>query len=111
MCDEHAEVYIGKWRKARKPHRCCECHKESIQRGDRYYHAKMLFDRIWWNHSLCQGCMALWDVFKEAHDGCILFGGLSDTISDMQYDFSKQVVMLGMSVEELEREEHHDLSN
>lgn len=52
---ECASVYESETRKARKPHRCCEC-GETIERGETYERVKGCWDGTWATYSTCLIC-------------------------------------------------------
>jgi len=46
------------WRKARKPHKCCEC-GDTITKGQRYEHVSGLWDGYWDRYDTCAICVAI----------------------------------------------------
>ena len=62
-------------RRARKPHKCCECHKE-IAIGERYEHARDKFDGEMWTAETCLICAEIADAFYC--NGRLYGGGLWD---------------------------------
>lgn len=79
MCDcdcGQPEVYEESERRARKPHRCCEC-RRIINPGELY----MTAFGVWFGdaerYSWCSDCESLKDTFREATKGdCVCFGQL-----------------------------------
>jgi len=60
--DGTADVYQSDIRKARKPHKCCECN-EAIKVGDKYEYYSILFDGRWTHHNTCLICMEIGEAF------------------------------------------------
>lgn len=60
--DGYCDFCTVEVRKARKPHRCCECDKE-IQIGERYEHARGKFDGDMWSSDTCLICAEIADAF------------------------------------------------
>jgi hypothetical protein len=53
------------WRKARKVHRCCECHRDSIKPGDLYLIEAGIWDGEWETFKTCRVCYGVRsDFFK-----------------------------------------------
>ena len=57
MC-EIAEVYGHKLRKARKEHKCCECHGK-INKGEQYHYHHGIFDGETCDYKVCLDCELL----------------------------------------------------
>ena len=53
--DDYADVFQQHVVKARKEHKCIECHCK-IHRGDLYQRTRMLFDGAWSTSKLCARC-------------------------------------------------------
>jgi hypothetical protein len=72
MCDidvdDYCEVWVQKWKTARKEHRCASC-EMTIARGDRYLHHFHVYDGDPSVEKACAVCGALWESFIEAHAG------------------------------------------
>ena len=67
MC-EIAEVYEIEKRKARKDHRCAECHG-TIKAGEIYHYHHGVFDGAGFSDKLCEECQQLHkDVDKDNKD-------------------------------------------
>lgn len=62
--DEYAEVWDVTWRKARKPHVCCEC-LETISPGQRYERIFMLFDGTATHFKTCEFCANEYQTFLQ----------------------------------------------
>ena len=60
--DGTCDFFVQEIRKARKPHRCCECNKE-IQIGERYEHARGKFYGEMWNSDTCLICAEIAEAF------------------------------------------------
>ena len=54
-CDLHNDFYSGDTRKARKPHKCCECGCQ-IKVGQIYHHAVGKSDGDIWAYDTCSLC-------------------------------------------------------
>jgi hypothetical protein len=52
------ELYSETIRKARKEHKCCECH-ETIKAGNLYEVAKALWDGTWGSYKTCITCRTI----------------------------------------------------
>lgn len=77
--DGTCDFFIQETRKARKTHRCCECHKE-IQIGERYEHARGKFDGDMWASDTCLICVEIAEAF---YCNGRMFGCLWEEMSDI----------------------------
>lgn len=68
---ERYDVYSAETRKAAKPHKCDECHRE-IAKGETYRLTKGMYDRLWSTNKVCAHCMV---VVQWLGDNC---GGYMD---------------------------------
>lgn len=71
-------------RKARKQHKCCECHNE-INIGEVYQYSSGVWDSIPDSHKTCLSCAALWDDYVEQTGEPMIFEHLKECISDAFY--------------------------
>jgi hypothetical protein len=76
-CDYDApEFYRVNQRKARKPHRCGECHR-TIQPGERYTVCVGKWDGHLSEHHRCTHCEAVWKALNDRFPCyCWYWGGL-----------------------------------
>jgi len=76
---EHpAKVYTRVTRKARKAHRCCECHGV-IKPGERYEHARGIWEWGAESYKTCADCVYLWgESTQECGNGYRIHLGLED---------------------------------
>ncbi|RLI71035.1 hypothetical protein DRO91_06085 [Candidatus Heimdallarchaeota archaeon] len=56
------DVYSSTTIKARKKHKCTECHRV-IEPGETYERVKGLFDGCWWEHKTCVDCLSIRNEF------------------------------------------------
>jgi hypothetical protein len=73
---EPAQIFNRIFRKARKPHKCCECGDE-IVKGERYEYVTMLFDGRWSEYKTCLPCYHIGDDL-----GCRCYGDLYEAFWD-----------------------------
>lgn len=66
---EYNEFYSSEIRKARKWHRCCECHQR-IEAGSRYERASGKFDGEMFAYKTCMLCAEIRDRFACTGDYC-----------------------------------------
>ena len=76
-CDlESPAAYREIVRKARKPHKCCDC-KGQIQPGERYTYISGIWDGDPSNFHRCQDCTHLrCEIVKETEEECMPLDGL-----------------------------------
>lgn len=79
-CDEYSDVWIEKWRTARKAHKCYECGR-SVKAGERYRFYKSLFDSRWFEWKTCQHCRTA-GFWLDTVCGGYLSGGLFEELKD-----------------------------
>jgi len=86
-------VYGLKIRKARKPHRCCECRRE-IERGEKYYYHHGVWNGKGASYHQCDQCGNLAQMIANEMSGHwnsdegIEFGGLK--WSALEYGFGDE---------------------
>ena len=73
---EPASVYVESWRRARKEHKCCECHAP-IRVGERHQFASGLWDGAWGSFRTCKACA---DIIADRCPSGYQFGGLRETL-------------------------------
>jgi len=80
MC-EMPSCYGHEERKARKAHKCCECHG-TIQPGEKYHYHHGVWDCEASDYKVCADCEALRaECDRDAlHDECTPFEGLHDSV-------------------------------
>jgi hypothetical protein len=78
-CDEYgySDFCYVDVRKARKPHRCCECGKQ-IEAGEKYEHSRSKFDGDFSSCDTCLICVEIGEAFYC--DGRMIGGGLWDNM-------------------------------
>ena len=82
MCDcEPSEAYGYAERKARKQHRCCECHG-TICAGERYHYHSGVQDGRPWSYKVCVDCEELRDLAYHATDCCVAFTALAEVLGE-----------------------------
>lgn len=74
-CDDPPDVYRETVRRARKPHRCCECSR-TIAAGERYQYASGVWDGRGDAFKTCIRCAALRRAVVEVDEACPVFGDL-----------------------------------
>jgi len=85
-CDDISpnEFYRARELKAKKQHRCCECHKP-INVGNKYIYIAGKSDGDFWTAKQCLSCSKLtgkiWSMFPSM---CFCFGELIDTIRETE---------------------------
>jgi glutaredoxin len=87
-CDDNpAKVYGYVTRKARKPHRCSECHRV-IAKGEVYEeHSGLWREGGWETFRWCQHCSAAQKILdREIYGFCFCFSALWQGVAD-QYDW------------------------
>ena len=67
-CDERAEIYDDSWRRARKDHKCCACHR-AIRKGEKYSRTFVLFDGDVSVYVRCVGCQTIHLHLRTLGDG------------------------------------------
>jgi len=75
---EPASVVTVTWRKARKPHECCEC-GQTIDPGQRYEHVRGLWEDLWDTYETCEACVR---IRKDYCPRAWVYGELRQTIID-----------------------------
>ena len=80
--NESNEFYHELIRRARKPHRCCEC-GETIARGQSYERATGKSDGTIWAVSTCLDCR---DIRKAFVCGTWMFGGLWESLREQLFE-------------------------
>lgn len=60
--DGTCDFIVQEIRKARKPHKCCECYKE-IPIGERYEHARGKYEGEMWTAETCLVCAEIAEAF------------------------------------------------
>ena len=80
MC-EMPSCYGHEERKARRAHKCCECHG-AIQPGEKYHYHHGVWDGEASDYKVCADCEALrTECDRDArHDECTPFEGLHDSV-------------------------------
>ena len=81
--DGYCEFIVQEDRKARKPHKCCECDKV-IQIGEKYEHARGKFEGEMWTADTCLICREIAETF---YCNGRMFGG--ELWEDMEYCFDQ----------------------
>ena len=90
------EFYDEKTRKARKPHRCCECGK-TIQSGERYHYAAGKFEGDLFTQKTCLLCD---EIRRHFYCDGWTFCSLWDDIVEQLFSYSFRFECLqGLSVE------------
>lgn len=89
MCfdGESCEVWNKRAVRARKVHRCIECHRQ-IPRGCSYVLVSSLYDGEWLSDRLHAECDALWGFVHEVvcgGEGLIMLGGLDEEIDELSH--------------------------
>ena len=68
MCDgDPADAASDRWRKARKPHRCCAC-GETIRPGDHYHFTSGVWDGYPDSFKHCARCYRIWEKVLDRAD-------------------------------------------
>ncbi|MFA5053175.1 MAG: hypothetical protein WC565_03915 [Parcubacteria group bacterium] len=81
---ERPSICRIEWRKARKPHKCCEC-GDTIAKGQRYEHVSGLWDGNWDRHDTCATCVAIRE--RYCPHGWI-YGSLAEQIEEcLDFDY------------------------
>lgn len=76
MCDfDMPRVYHDKIRKARKPHKCCECRHE-ISKGAYYLDINGEWNGEFEQYKRCLDCLGVIESLQE----CVAFGYLNETL-------------------------------
>lgn len=82
----YCEFFVCETRKARKPHKCCECDKQ-IAIGERYEHARGKYEGDMWTSDTCFVCAEIAEAFYC--NGRMFGGGLWD---EMEYCFEAMTI-------------------
>ena len=80
-CDEPADFYAERMRRARKPHRCCECSR-TIAVGEEHEYATGKNDGVFWDYRTCAECREI----RQAY--CCdswLFGQLWESMREQMF--------------------------
>lgn len=95
-CDtEQPSFYVAEERKARKPHKCCEC-GHVIAPGETYEHVSGKWDGYIGCFHTCVKCADLRDAVA-GFAGCFNHGGLAD-----EYYEYLNVVLVGKDIEPMD---------
>lgn len=82
MCDgDLPQCYTAAIRKARKPHRCCEC-SAGIVSGQKYFHFKGIWSGDAQEYRMCLECLDLRD-YVSRESGC--FSVFHEVLNDAEY--------------------------
>lgn len=96
MCDcERPEFFDVQEPKARREHRCCECHR-AIQPGETYCVSSGKWDGQFDSFKQCHECATLFVSFGRYSDAsddcCVSFGGLWESVSeDLHWNSSRKL--------------------
>ena len=83
---EMPSVFSETRRKAKKPHRCCECYQE-IPKGEEYYFAKGCWDGRWDEFKTCLQCHDQCGDYKDKVGEYPPFGDLRDWCCESDIKF------------------------
>jgi hypothetical protein len=64
--DDYCAVWNVTWRRARKEHKCCECH-ETIRPGERYEHVFYVFEGTPGTYKTCEFCATEFARLEKKH--------------------------------------------
>jgi hypothetical protein len=82
MCDGYEadgpQCWSEKWRKARKPHRCCAC-GETIQPGHTYHYLSGIWDGSAEDYKHCARCWTIFDALEDRTEGVALLLNCGET--------------------------------
>lgn len=85
MCDGNPpQAFSAYNRKARKEHKCCECHK-TIQPGETYSYASGIWDGEPKSYKSCRGCVGIERHYMDIHECHPPFGMLAEYIREDLY--------------------------
>lgn len=73
------EVFMERWRTARKPNKCCEC-ADVIKPGERYRHSTGKWDGRWKSFNTCEFCDGERDAHQRRTGSVVGFGELACAI-------------------------------
>jgi hypothetical protein len=88
MC-ERPSVSSEEFPKARKKHKCCECHRE-IAIGEKYQLVKGCWDGEWSKYKTCLPCYELRNKINSDMRGLddpLCFEGLQETAQEYEYQW------------------------
>lgn len=68
VCDSYSSPYWAEARKARTPHKCCECNVKIVP-GERYEHVRGCCEGDWFVADTCARCLEL-RAYIIAHVPC-----------------------------------------
>jgi hypothetical protein len=83
--DDGCDVYRAKMKKARKKFECYECGAD-INPGDRYEHAKGLYDGNWFECHTCLLCVEIRDCFFCSFQHGHIWDGIREELDHGESD-------------------------
>lgn len=83
MCD-YVEAYRAVNRKARKPHKCWECHK-TIEKGEVYEYSSGIFDGDPFSTKRCMDCAELIDYVSSLPETECIDDPIYEHLHDCEY--------------------------
>lgn len=84
MFDTLPQAFREVKRKARKEHKCCECH-DIIPKGETYIYSSGIWDGEPNSYKTCLSCEAVRNEYMMSTGETVCFGYLSEAIADTLY--------------------------
>jgi len=85
-------------RTARKPHKCCECHRQ-IESGERYTITSGVWEGEFSTFKWCGHCSAACEIKNVLTEcRCFLYGGLHEDIHETARGWAKSITLYRLDI-------------